>query len=426
MKKNVNARGIMISYLLKSFVCLAFLGTFSSCAYLRIDPMHPLVRSDYLMNMEQERAVREKARLGWTEDGTIRVLYVQGNAYERGYQHGALLRKEVQDNLGYLYRHALKTFRSEELFAEAYERLRPFIPQEYIDEMHGLAHGSKMPLHIIHAVHALPSMTEWGGKSHVKEVIKSMMNGELGTSCSNIGALSSSTQDGKMYAVRILDWGMHRISKLHEYPLLLVAKPDNGHSFVNIGWVGFLGAISGMNSQGITLGEMGYGSPPNETLRGKPMPFLLRDVLQHASNLKDVRKILKESPGTNSFVFVMSDGKSNEAELYVKDRDRFVANLPGTPVQDGDVTLPAISGISYGGHYEDRMAEVLQQYRGRINPELLMKTIIPDIAMPSNFQNVVYSPTDLKFWVSNAPDKKTRAAEGKYSFFDFGKALQEY
>ena len=47
-----------------------------------------------------------------------------------------------------------------------------------------------------------------------------------------------------------------------------------------------------MNDQGITLGEMGYGDPEGETLRGEPMPFLLRDVLAKASNIDQVKSIL--------------------------------------------------------------------------------------------------------------------------------------
>ncbi len=70
-----------------------------------------------------------------------------------------------------------------------------------------------------------------------------------------------------------------------------------------------------MNAEGITLGEMGYGSPPGESLAGFPMPFLLREVLRSASNLKDVKSILSQAQGTNSFIFLMSDGNTGESEM---------------------------------------------------------------------------------------------------------------
>lgn len=400
-------------------VLLTFLSVISGCGYLRIDPDHVLLRSDVITSLEQEKEILSRAHAGWTDDGRIRVVYLQGTPYEIGYQQGVLLRSEIQDNLGYLYKAAVSTFHSEEIFAEAYERMRPFIPQQYVDEMQGLAHGSRLPLHVVHAIHALPEMTEWGGKKRLKDTVQLMMDGKLGTSCSNICAGKEVTADGKMYTVRILDWGLNKISKLHQYPLLTVVKPDRGNSYVNITWVGFLGAISGINSEGITLGEMGYGNPDNETLHGKPMPFLLRDVLQYAKNLKDVRRIIKESTPTNSFAFLMSDGKTGDSELYVRDPSRFLVFKPGQKLDDGKNVLPAIANVNYAGHYPDLMHQGLTTNLKQITPEFLMQDFIPKVAMRSNFQNVIYDPKDLSFWVSYAPAPGMRAAEAPYTRFEF-------
>lgn len=398
----------------------------AGCGYLRIDPFHPLLRSDVFTTLEQEQEIVSRAKVSWTDDNAIRVLHVQGSHYEMGYQQGKLLRKEVQDNIGYMYEKSLEVYRSKELFAEVFERIRPYISQEHIDEMHGLAHGARMPLETIHHIHALPSLAEWGGKKRLKKIVKQQMAGELGTSCSNFGVSMNATKDNKLYTVRILDWGLHRISKLHEYPLLTVAKPDNGIPYVNIGWVGFIGAVSGMNAAGITLGEMGYGDPPNETLRGKPMIFMLREILNQSNNLADVRKILKESTGTNSFGFLMSDGKNGDSQLYIKDRDRFRVIEPGEDAVDGKEVLPGIQNTVYGGHNEELMTELLRTYNGSIDPRFIREVLIPQMAMKSNFHNVLYSPSDLTLWINNAKNKKMRAAEQPYTFFDFGKALKEF
>lgn len=398
----------------------------SACSYLRIDPDHFLIRSDVIQSLEQEKEILAKAKLGWTDDGKVRVLYVSGTPYERGYQHGVLLRKEVRDNLLTLHQNLLDKFHYEELLDESYERQRPFIPQEYIDEMHGLAHGARLPLRVIHAIHALPEITEWGGKKKIKKVVKDMMEGVYGTSCSNLAASGDATADGKMYTVRILDWGLHKISKLHEYPLITVTVPEKGIPSANIGWIGFLGAVSGMNAEAITLGEMGYGDPEGESMRGMPMPFVLRDVLTYAKSLKDVRKIITSKEGTNSFVFLMSDGKNNTAELYIRDRKRFEVHKPGEDLSDGKSTFPAIHQIVYGGHYDKKMNQSLTDQRGKITPEVLMKDVIPNIVMPSNFQNVVYEPRGLQIWFNNAKNPKISAANQPYSYFNLGKALESF
>ena len=387
----------------------------TGCGLLRVDPYHFLIRSPIIEDTKQEREILSRAELRWSDDRRVRILIQRGTPYERGYQHGALLREEVQDNLGFLYEQGVRKFHTPELFAEIFERMRPYIPQDYIDEMHGLAHGARLPLHVVHHIHILPELGEWSGKKRIKKVLDQMLAGDLATTCSNLATGDSATPDGSFFAVRILDWGMHRLSKLHKYPLVAVALPENGIPYANIGWMGFLGCISGMNAEGITIGEMGYGDPPNETLYGKPMPFMLRDVLKEARNLADVKRVISESKPTCSYVFLMSDGKTKEAEMYVRDPDRLVAFRAGMDVHDKKEHLPPIADTVYGGHYNEKMTEILTANHGKLTPELLMNEIIPKIAMPSNFQNVVYDPQKLSFWLSNAKNSREWAASQPYT-----------
>lgn len=417
-------KSIIRKKFVKSAIVVALLSTLG-CGYLRIDPMHVLIRSDNIKSLAEEEAILKKARLSRTEDGKIQVLFVSGTPYERGYQHGALLREQVQDNLTSLYDGLKSRYHFEELFAEAFERMRPFIPEEYMQEMHGLAHGSKLPLHIIHAIHAIPSITEWGGKKEISKTVNMMMDGSLATSCSNFAFTGAASADGNLYSVRVLDWGIYRLSRLHQYPLITINLPEHGIPFANIGWVGFLGAVSGMNAKGITLGEKGYGDPAGETLRGMPMPFLLRDVLSKASNLRDVRKILQGAQGDCSYVFLMSDGKDGSAELYIKDRYRFKSFKLGAPIRDGKKDLPAIPNTIWDGHYENVLEQELTQNLGRLSPQLVTQEMLAKIAMPGNFQNVIYDPKHLRFWVNNAKSLSERAAEQPMTLFDLRKELLE-
>jgi len=399
----------------------------SGCITQRIDFFNVLLRSDRISSAEEEKAVLAKAWRTQTEDGRITVLCTRGTPYEQGYQQGVLLRDEVRKNLTYMYEKCIEKFRFKELFAEAYERQRPYIPETYIDEMHGLAHGARLELEVVHAIHALPEITEWGGKKRLVKVVKQMIRGEeLGTTCSNLACSGASTADGKMYVVRILDWGLHRISKLHEHPLLHISVPDVGYASVNIGWMGFLGAVSGINERQITLGEMGAGDAPNEDMRGTPMPFLLREVLTKADSLADVRSIITGHTGTNKFVYLMSDGKTGNAEMYLRDRDSFTVAKMGEHLVVGKHELSPPPGVVYGGHYPERMAPAILENTGKITPDVLMKEMIPKFAMASNFQNVIYDPRALSGWVANAKNATERAAEQPYTYFDFGKILAEF
>ena len=72
------------------------------------------------------------------------------------------------------------------------------------------------------------------------------------------------------------------------------------------------------------------------------------------------------------------------------------------------------------------MTSKLGETRGTMTPEIIMKEVIPYIAMPSNFQNVLYSPNDLSFWFTNAAGPKARAAEQPYTFYDFKAGLKSF
>jgi hypothetical protein len=405
----------------------------SGCGLFRIDPWNVLIRSDRFKTLSDAQKVVDKGKLFSTEDERMRVLILKGDPYQRGYQQGALLRDEIQVNLKYIHRQILRKFRFPEMFDEVYDRMRPFIPEEYTQEMRGLAHGAEIPLSMVHHFHVLPDIGEWGGKKRITKIIKGMMRGDppdlWGTMCSNFTFKDEAASDKGFYAVRVLDWGLHRLSKLHKFATIAINIGDDGSvPSANIGWAGFLGAVSGMNAQGITLGEMGYGDSPEEHLNGIPMCFMLRDVMSKTKTLAEARDLIRNAKGTNAYVFLISDGKSRTSEIYFKDHQRFMIFKPGEEIveESRKIKLPGIPDILYGGHYRDRMTEILSQKTGQLNPDFVMKEVIPKIAMPSNFQNVIYDASGLKFWVANATNKYTRAADTPYSYFDFGAALREY
>lgn len=384
----------------------------------QVDLMHPLLRSEVVTSEEISREIVSKAMLE-THNG-VQVLYTQGTPYEVGYQQGVLLRDEIQDNLGYLYDQAVETFISPEFFDEAFERIRPYLPEHHLQEMHGLAHGSRMPLRVIQAIHALPEMSEWGGKKQIKANIKK----QLGTSCSNLAVNGSMSKSGEMLTVRILDWGLHRISKLHRYPLIHITKYDGASNVVmNLTWAGFIGAISGMNSSGVTLGEMGYGSPPNERMSGYSMPFLLKDLLIKSVDVAAATSHLAAARGTNSYIFLISD--EFDSRMYLKDAERFLDYGVNTRIVDKEEVLEPLVDTVYGGHYSARMYDLLKEHSGNIEVATLQK-IIPDIAMKSNFQNVIYKPRTREIWFNIASSKSSPAFANEWRYFNFSKAIHTY
>ena len=80
-----------------------------------------------------------------------------------------------------------------------------------------------------------------------------------------------------------LDWDTDGPFK--DYPAVVVYHPkDLGHPFANVGFLGWIGALTGQSSKKLAISEIGVAFPDStfgkESRVGIPFTFLLRDILQ--------------------------------------------------------------------------------------------------------------------------------------------------
>lgn len=360
------------------------------------------------------------------------VLRLRGSPYEKGYQHGALHRDAVRANvhgfLQYVYKESPVGKHITQAFLDfASACFLPYLPPAYREEMQGLADGSGLSLKDIQRVHAAPDLFELRGL----------------TSCASFAAFGRATADGRLYQLRNLDWIF--AAGIQRYPLLLV-YPEEG--MVNISYAGFIGVISGMNRAGISVGQIGATSR-DWTLRGLPMPFLLRQVLEEAKNLQEAVRIIctaQRTVGHNYLIASGTEGKAVALETtkglcvsFTDDREGsldyafplvdilYRADPALSPqvrrwqvCSNGYPNSP-LGSMAYEVRYR-RQGELLKQYHGQISPEVAKK-IARAIAPASNIQSVIYSPATLEFWVANA-DMQTRAAKRPYQHFSLSQLLR--
>src|SRR2546422_1291280 len=302
-------------------------------------------------------------------ENAITVLYVTGTPYEMGYEHGRLLREQVRATIKDVETGALrllpKAMRNslllttgekrdvvDTLVDAAWEKLRPFTPREDMQEMAGLAAGAGVPLHTIHRMHAIPDLGE--------------------TSCSALFAKDTATRDGHVYQLRILDYGAN--FNLHKRPLITVYRPDGANPFIDIGWVGFVGVVSGLNEKGVALSEMGFGNPPGETLSGMPMPFLLKNVLRYADAAGEGATLIRAARRTNSYIYFIGDRRGEAVGLITSAQQclAYRANERET-LQVGKTTLPQFRDVIYAGHYEKKQAELVRQMEGTFDVAVIQE-----------------------------------------------------
>jgi isopenicillin-N N-acyltransferase-like protein len=367
-----------------------------------------------------DRTVEHVGRVEYVGDADdrITVLYVSGTPYEMGYEQGRLLadqvRATIQDVQAGADKFLPKQLRDSKLISQrdkdaiigellqrAWKMMARYAPKEDLEEMAGLAAGSGVPLDLIHQMHAIPDVGE--------------------TSCSGMVAKGSATRDGHVYQLRILDYGAN--FNLQRRPMITVYRPttDNANQYVTIGWVGFVGAVSGVNEKGVALSEMGFGNPPGETLAGTPMPFLLKNVLRYANSADEAAAIIRAARRTNSYVYFLGDKRADPIGMITSAQRclSYHANESDTLAVDGQ-TLPQFRDVVYGGHYEDKQAKLVKEMEGKIDVSAIQE-LARQIAMKSNLQTVIYDLTGDKTWVANRKDK-VRAADRPYVEFSLADA----
>ncbi|HEX5136246.1 MAG TPA: C45 family autoproteolytic acyltransferase/hydrolase [Planctomycetota bacterium] len=340
--------------------------------------------------------------------GDQRVLVVAGTPREMGLAHGKLLAKEIKEDVrAFLDDWAISDRgRTREELQAIWEKLSPHIPKRYLEEIDGIALGSGVPVEDLRLIHAIPS------RYH----------------CTGAAALPSVTKDGKLYHTRSLDYSLDigKGVRPQTNAILLVCAPDEGFAHAIVSWAGFVGCVTGMNLEGVAVGEMGSHSS-DETYDGIPMVFHLREVLAHAKDLAAAKAIWAAGPRTCGFNFVFSDPTDACAVESNRKLVRFFG--AGDPRED---VAPhrAIDGIvrrcnhfvdpelaatqrdpydpreSAGGSWAayDFQGRFLDERRGRIDAEAMIALLRSYPASHPCLHQAVMCPKDRAIWVSNARD----------------------
>lgn len=363
--------------------------------------MEVLAPSPKLTNPKQKDRSVDHGQLLWVEGQRVALLW--GTPEQIGDAHGKLLREEAQrciDSVVYgfgavqsivngrWFRHDLE---------EAYKRLSPFIPERHKRETRALAASLGFDQDLLEVVNVFPELFH----------------------CSGFAVFGSATKDGKLYHGRVLDY-MTTIG-LQDAATTFIVAPEGHHAFANIGYGGFIGSVSGMNTEKVSLGEM--GGRGEGQWDGVPMATLMRRALEECSTLEDVKKLWADSPRTCEYYYVFADGKNRTAVgvAATPKSIEFVAPGQAHP-QLGEGISDAVV-LSAGSRLDALKTRIRESY-GKIDTTIGQQLMCRPVAMDSNLHNVLFVPEDSILYVSNA-DHQSPAADRPYARIDLGKFFEQ-
>lgn len=342
-------------------------------------------------------------------DGYL-VLHLKGTPYEMGFQHGRLLKDQCRSLMHELFEVQGKKaeieilgmkLKAEQAINIIFNLQRRFIPERYLEEMRGLADGAGFDEKQVFVANSIPELFH----------------------CSGFALLNEMTEAGTLLHGRVLDYGIDW--RLQEHAVLVIAEPEGYAPFVNVTYSGFVGSVTGMNFNQISIGEMGGRGLGKWA--GTPMAFLVRRVLEEAKTLDDAIAIFRDTNRTCEYYYVIADAKANRAVGMDGSADTFAVIEPGQAHERLPTPVENTVLMSAGSRYENlcRIVNEVRGTEGKFTVERAIRLMDAPVAMKSNLHNVLMAPGLGKLWVANASADQQPAWSQKYYEFDVRAMLKQ-
>ena len=334
-------------------------------------------------------------------EGT-RVLFLEGTPEEMGEQHGTLMRGQVRDLVNrVLYGVGVgSSFEKGRWFLgeieECQMRIGPFMDERYLREMDSIASAAGLDREEVRLANFFPELFH----------------------CSGFALLPDATQGGRVYHGRILDY-MKGVG-LEPNAVVIIHRPEVGHAWANVSYAGFVGSVTAMNDQHISIGEM--GGRGEGKWDGKPMAQLVREAMEKASTLDEAIAIFRDSPRTCEYYYVIADGRSGRAVGIAATPDRFELVEPGAAHAQLPHPVPGTVLLSVGDRYEELVKRVKAGH-GRFDADSARDLMTRPVCMKSNIHSVLFAPDTLDFWVANS-DGEQPASHCRYIHYNLRELLK--
>lgn len=219
-------------------------------------------------------------------------LYIEGNAFERGVYNGKLtaeLGKKQEDafveELNKIipspsYLNFLKYFT-----AWFNRNMEEFIPKEYLLEIYGVSTSAAKEYEFIGSNYQ--RILNYHGAHDIGHALQNLAM----VGCTSFSVWGDKSADGSLLIGRNFDFYVG--DKFAEDKILTFIKPEKGYKLMIVTWGSFIGAVSGMNDQGLTI-TLNAAKSEIPLSAADPISILAREILQYAKNIDEAYAIAKK------------------------------------------------------------------------------------------------------------------------------------
>ena len=354
-------------------------------------------------------------------------LYVEGDPLERGLAFGSLSDSLLkrQERIFFTKINDLLPSQTKQrllgTFLKWYNRkLYLNVPEEYKTEIYGISQYSShdfdniappylrsLYLHGAHDIgHALQDLALVG--------------------CSSFAAWGEKSEDGSLIIGRNFDF--YAGDDFAKDKIVAFVNPKKGYPFMMVTWAGMIGAVSGMNNEGLTV-TINAGKSKIPLIAKTPISILTREILQYAKNIDEAIAIAKSRKVFVSESIMIGSARDNKAILIEVSPDNFgvyEAENSNQLICSNHFLSDALKNNnrnqnhiknSHSKYRYDKMVQLLAENQ-KMNPIKAVETIrnkegLKDL--PLGYGNekalnqllahhgIIFKPDQLLVWVSSNP-----------------------
>lgn len=370
-------------------------------------------------------------------------MYTSGGPLERGIINGKLSRELliIQEEA---FTHQIKKMIPSEGYLKFLKYIVGFMNRdledhvlpEYQQEIYGISRSAS-------------DSFRWIGNNYSRQLnyhaahdIGHALQNMMLVGCTSFGAWDSKTSDGALLLGRNFDFWVG--DDFAKNKIVAFVQPASGYKFAFITWGGFIGVVSGMNDQGLTV-TINAAKSTIPFNAATPVSLVAREVLQYASNIEEAVAIAHKRKMFVSESFLIGSAHDRKSVVIEKTPDTL------------SVYDPAADHIVCANHYQsegltmqelnqEQMAQSASVYRYQRTEQLLQAgyPLTPakvaailrdtrglndaDIGLGNEkainqliaHHSVIFKPDSLQFWVSTGPWQL-----GKYVCYDLRKIFAQ-
>lgn len=354
-------------------------------------------------------------------------LYVEGNPLEIGLVTGALsdslLKKQEQIFFSRIEDFVPSKFRQRLLrnFLKWYNRkLYQNVPDEYQTEIYGVSQYAS------HDFDNLAPQYQRNLYLHAAHDIGHALQDLALVGCSSFAAWGEKSEDGNLILGRNFDFYVN--DAFAENKIVAFINPKEGHPFMMVTWAGMIGAVSGMNKEGLTV-TINAGKSKIPMTAKTPISILTREILQHAQNIDEAIAIAKKRKVFVSESIMIGSAQDNKAVLIeVSPKKMDVYDVPNSnqlicsnhfqsDAFKNDERNQLQIANSHSKYRFDRMQELFAE-SPKINPEIASQILrnkegLQNMALGYGNEKalnqlmahhgIIFKPKEKMVWVSANP-----------------------